>query len=123
MTGPLDTSTSTTERAAGFSFRIAGILSWIVGVISLLMATAVHGPSATSSTEAMTSMILGIGVGAAVCAGAFLVQRHRRLGGYIVVGATIVPTVLLAFSGQFRGPPWLLILASITVLANWKHLR
>ena len=124
MTAPNDAPPAAVDKAANFPFRIASTLSWIVGVFTLLGAVAVNVPALDGSVATAIPLVTGIAVGLAVCGAAFLVRRRNKIGAYLIVAACVVPTLwILVATGQFKPPSLLILLATITVLANWKQFR
>ena len=122
MTMPSDQSSA--ERVAHFPLRVASTLCAIVGLVTVLGALVIGIPALKSETPTSLPLVAGLLSGAAVVAAALLVLRGRRLGGILIVAASIAPTLLsLLIENRFRAPPLLLILALITVLANWNQLR
>ncbi|HEX6052590.1 MAG TPA: hypothetical protein VFZ21_25170 [Gemmatimonadaceae bacterium] len=104
--------------------RVAAILSAIVGVVTTVAAAGggLTGPEAARYNG--VTMTFGVVAGVSLCVGAALVFRRRRLGAGIVVMACVLPTVIGVFTtGRVHPPALLLILATITVLANWRLLR
>ena len=59
-----------------------------------------------------------------VCAAAVLLWQGRKWGGYLLAAGAILPNVVsLAYGQPLRAPGLLMILAIITVAANWRQLR
>jgi len=122
MTTP--TETAPPAEAAPFPLRIASTLCWIVGIVTSLMALAIGIPALQSASPTALPLIEGLAAGAAVIAAAVLVRHARRLGGSLVLVAAVLPTLIgLGVEGRFHSPPLLLVLAVVTVLANWNYLR
>ena len=55
---------------------------------------------------------------------AVLIWQGRKWGGYLLVAGAFLPNVVsLAYGQPLRAPGLLMILAIITVAANWRQLR
>jgi hypothetical protein len=125
MTAPSQTEpTPTPDRApVPVGIRVASTLCWIVGVVTILVAVAVGIPALTSGGSLLFVAITLL-AGVAVCFAAVLARRQRRLSALLVVLAWATPTVVQLASHQTpRGGSFLLFVAMLFLLANWKHLR
>ena len=104
--------------------RLAAMLAGVVGVVTIVVAAANGISRSGGAPQSTTTTAFGIVAGLALCLGAALVFHRRRLGAVIVVVACLLPTVVGVFTtGRVHAPALLLILATITVLANWRLLR
>lgn len=124
MTTPAESSPQ--PDGAPFPLRVASTLCWVVGVVTALGGLAIGVPALQSPTPTLVPLIEGLVAGVAVVVAAILVRRSRRLGGILVIVACALPTLItLGVEGRFRSPPLLLILilALLTVLANWRLLH
>ena len=119
----MDTAQASTERVP-FPLRVAATLAAVVGVVTLFAAVAGRLAVPPAPRYSVVTMAVGIIAGLTLCLGAALVFAQRRLGAFIVVAACVLPTVVGVFTtGRLQPPALLLVLATITVLANWRLLR
>jgi len=102
--------------------RIASTLSWIVGIVTILVALAIGIP-ALSSTGGFIYLVVGLVAGAAVCVGAVLIRRQQRLGVLVILLAWALPTVYSVLNHQSVRGSLLLFVALLLAAANWKHFR
>jgi hypothetical protein len=119
MTTPVESSPPKVGAEIPTGIRVASTLCWLVGIFTIVSAIAV-APSVTGVPFMLTALVAGI----AVCVGAWLIRRQRRIGLLILVLAWATPTVyMLVSTGSARGGPVLLTIAVLLAAANWKHLR
>ena len=119
----MNTAQPSTDRIP-FPLRVAATLAGVVGVVTTFAAVAGGLAVPPAPSDSAVTMTVGILAGLTLCVGAVLVFARRRLGAFIVVAACVLPTVVGVFTtGQLQPPALLLVLATITVLANWRLLR
>jgi hypothetical protein len=103
---------------------VAATLCAVVGVLSTVVAVGMSIEMAGRPHPVWALVVLNPLVGLSVCAAAVLVWRGRKLAGYLLAASCIVPNLgNLAYGQPLRAPGLLLLLALITVAANWKLLR
>jgi hypothetical protein len=122
VTAPADSAPRSSLPPLGL--RVAATLCAVVGVLSTLAAVGMSAEMAGRPHPVWVSVVLNPLVGLAVCAAAVLVWRGRRAAGYLLAASCILPNLgNLAYGKPLRPPGLLLLLAIITVAANWKLLR
>ena len=100
------------------------MLAAVVGVVTTVAALLGGLAAPVATRYSAVTMTFGIIAGLTLCVGSFLVYHRRRLGAIIVVAACVLPTVVGVFTtGRVHPPALLLVLATLTVLANWRLLR
>ena len=118
-----NTAQASSDRVP-FPLRVAATLAAVVGVVTTFAAVAGGLAVPPAPRYSVVTMTVGIIAGLTLCVGAVLVFAQRRLGAFIVVAACVLPTVVGLFTtGRLHPPALLLVLATITVLANWRLLR
>ena len=109
--------------ATPMGVRIAGTLSGLVGVLSMLVAAAVGIPALGGADGSILPLAVGLIAGAGACVAALLLWRRRRAGVLVLVLAFAVPTsAALALGAPVRGNIFITV-ALLLAAANWKHLR
>jgi hypothetical protein len=108
--------------AVPLGVRVASTLSWIVGVLTILVNLAVAVP-AISAGGSVLFVAVNLVAGAAVCLAAVLIRRQRRLGVLVMLLGWALPTVALLLRHQSARGSLLLFLALAFAAANWKHFR
>jgi len=104
--------------------RVASTLCWLVGILTILVVAAVAIPPVARSPQATGFFAVDIAAGVMVCVAGYLVRQRRKVGALLVVLAWALPTVLgFALGGGPRSGNFLLFVAMIVLLLNWKHLR
>jgi hypothetical protein len=107
---------------APVGIRIASTTCWVVGIITILVAVAIGFP-AISSGGSVAGPVVSLAAGIVVCVAAILVRRQRRLGVLLVVLAWATPFVIAIITHQSPAGSFLLFVALLFLLANWKHMR
>lgn len=106
-----------------FPLRVASILAAIVAAVTglgglIILIGAEGRPAPLINGTAGVTMALGL------CAASYLVWKRRKLGGWIVIATLVLPSILVRVgSGVWDGPPLLLVLSALTILATWPLLR
>jgi hypothetical protein len=104
--------------------RIASVLVWVAGVVTILVALATDGATLSGPDPQWGSLILAIIIGGAVCWAGYLIRRQRRIGVLVLAIAWAIPNGLLLLVGETpNGGPVTVIIAFILVAFNWKHLK
>jgi len=104
--------------------RVASTLSWIVGVLTILVSLPLGMLASGRPRVSVLPFLIYALAGSAVCVGAYLVRRQRRLGALLVVLAWGSPTVIALLSHQTPATgSFLLFVAVLLIAANWKHLH
>jgi hypothetical protein len=102
--------------------RIASTLCWIVGILTILVNVAVGIP-AISAGGSLLFVAVNLVAGGAVCLAALLIRRQRRLGVLVMLLGWALPTLVLLLNHQSARGSFLLFVALVFAVANWKHLR
>jgi hypothetical protein len=104
--------------------RVAATLSAVVGVVTTVVAAASAIAGSEAGRYTVVTAVFGVVAGLTLCIGSAMLFHRRRLGAAIVVAACLLPTVVGVFTtGRVQPPAFLLVLATLTVLANWRLLR
>lgn len=118
-----DQSPATIEPAP-LPLRVSAVLAAVVGVVTILGAIAMGAAREAGDTAPLINATIGVLSGSGLLVAAYLVLRRRRLGAWMVIAVFILPTLAgMLLRGTWHGPPLLLILATLTLLANWPLLR
>lgn len=125
MTAPLVPAPEViTAVPASTGVRISSTLCWVVGVLTILVAVAVGYPTAGQSVAAAASFAINLAAGIFACLAGMLVRQRRKLGALLLVIAWASPTVWSSVTGGgVRGGNFLLLIAMVMLLINWKQLR
>ena len=122
MTAPADLTASTSLPPLGI--RVAATLTAVVGLVSAVGVISVEAQMAALRDPPLFALVLNPLVVIGVLAAAVLLWQRRRLGAYLLLAGAILPNLLnLAYGAPLRAPGLLMILAIITVAANWRLLR
>ena len=116
-------STTPVAEATPIGVRIAGTLSVIVGVLSLVVALAVGLPLATGEDPQFLPLVVGLIAGAGLATGGVLLWRRRRVGVLVVVVSWSVPIVGALLVGEPARGNLLMTAALLLAAANWKQLK
>jgi hypothetical protein len=126
---PAQPTQAAAETSVPVGVRVASTLCWIVGALTMLVALVV-GILALSRPASVVPPLTYLLAGAAVCVGAHLVRRQRRLGALLVVAAWaivlvwVTPALSDLLSDRAAPAGWgLLFVAVLLVSANWKQLH
>ena len=103
--------------------RIASTLCWIVGVLTIGVAVAVYLPVAVHSMDRVIAFVVMLIAGLAVCGAGYLVRQRRKAGAYLVVAAWALPLLWALAVGATPRGNFLLLVAMLSLLPNWKYLR
>ncbi|MDB4884271.1 MAG: hypothetical protein JWL95_3037 [Gemmatimonadetes bacterium] len=96
----------------------------VVGVVSALGVISVEAQMAALPNRPWFALALNPAVVIGVLVAAVLLWQRRRLGAYLLLAGAILPNLLnLAYGAPLRAPGLLMLLAIITVAANWRLLR
>ena len=102
--------------------RIASILCWVVGILTILAAFAIGIPAIASGTG-LLFIAVNMTAGAIVCVAAVQIRRQRRIGVLLMLLAWAIPTVVALVQHQPVRGSLLLFVALLFAGANWKHFR
>src|SRR5205809_6803101 len=96
--------------------RVASTLSWIVGVLTILLALVIGIPTLSTPGGSVLPLAINLVAGIAVCTGAVLVRQQRRLGAVLVVLAWAAPAAFAVLNHQTpRGGSFLLFAAMLFI--------
>jgi hypothetical protein len=121
MTAP--TRPNAESRLPPLPIRVAATLCLVVGTVSGVALIGIESAMASQPNPPLLPLVIDPLVVLAIWAAAVLIWLRRKLGGYLLFGAAIVPNLLnLAYGQPLRAPGLLMVLAIVTVAANWQLL-
>jgi hypothetical protein len=104
--------------------RVATGLCSVVGLLSLLGALVVSIPLVWSAPRTWIPLAVNTTAALLMCAAAVLAWTRRKFTIVAVVLAWLLPTVNNLLAGaSIQAPSLLMVLALITLAANWQRLR
>ena len=125
MINPTDQSLASerTEPVPLF-VRIAAGLCLVVGLLSLVGALVVSIPLVRSAPRTWIPLAVNTTAALLMSAAAVLAWTRRRFAVGAVVLAWLLPTLNNLLAGaSIQAPSLLMVLALITLAANWQHLH
>ena len=106
------------------SLRIAVVLCVIVGVVSLIQVISTILPLIGTATPIWTPLAVNASAALLMCVAAVLAWFRRRLSLLAIVAAWALPSAVNFAAGQpVHYPAIVMVLAFLTLGANWRHLR
>ena len=118
---PDDVRPQASEPSLSFGLQVASILCWLVGAVSVIGVLSLPALTDVLSGSAFAVNLLAV---LSVLTAGFVVRLRRRLAGYLVAGAWLVPNALtVVLGGSLPLGSLFLVFAIITVAANWRELR
>jgi len=115
MTAPLDSSPPI--HSVPLPFRVAAGLCAVVGVLSVIGAVAIR-------MTPMLAFAINLTAALAMCGAAAASWKGRRWSVWLIILAWALPNANnLVFGASVRPPSLLMVLALITLVANWNALR
>ena len=115
-------STASTSGPIPAGIRIASILCWIVGVLTVLVSLAIGIPAISSGAGLLFVAVNGL-AGVIACSAGIQIRRQRRIGVLLMVLAWAVPTTVALLQRLPATGSLQLFVALVLAGANWKHLR
>jgi hypothetical protein len=105
-------------------FRVAAGLCVVVGLLSLVGALAVSLPLLRVAPRTWMPLAVNTTAALLMCGAAVLAWKGRKLALGAVVLAWLLPTLNNLLAGaSVRPPSLLMVLALITLAANWRRLE
>jgi hypothetical protein len=106
------------------SLRIAVVLCAIVGIVSLTRVLIVTVPLIGSPAQIWTPLAINGSAALLMCVAAVFAWFRRRLSLLAIVAAWALPSAFnFAVGAPVHYPALVMVLAFITLGANWQHLR
>jgi hypothetical protein len=123
MTAPIEPPPEW-SRDVPLALPVAAGLCAAVGILSVVGALAVSIPLVTDAHRTWLPLAVNLTAALLMCLAAVFVWKRRKLGVYLIVVAWTLPNMVnLAYSHSLRGPSLLMVLALITLAANWHEFH
>ena len=125
MSSPIDESPASEHgEAVPLFVRVAAGLCLVVGLLSLVGALVVSIPLVRTSPRTWIPLAVNVTAALLMCAAAVLAWTRRKLAVVAVVLAWLLPTLNNLLAGaSIQAPSLLMVLALITLAANWQQLH